>query len=597
MRTPNIRDVILSPPPRRTKNLRRGDFLRTIAFILFLSFIIPAVYAAETPDLSLEDIAKTDAARFFLERQYEDSLKAFQVLEAEHPQNILIKRYVASLLDTLHQVPQAVLKLHEVLALAPEDLVARQMLGELFVKQAEFEKAAQEFRVILEKDPESRMGQYAKARLQSLEALERSAQISEAGGRMAAKDFMRSEPARDFSSGKFEKALAGFEALQIRFPEEPLIQRFRGLALMKLGKKEEAFAAFDQGVKKFPDNIAMRYYLAESLVGLGKMEEARHSLQTVIEKDAGTYRAKAEQMIFYTLQGQAPPKPKPWTVYISNGYEYDTNATYRADDPEERVPGDQNSGRYSSIFSGTYQFYQKGRHTVTGDGFYAQSLYDDFINLNTYTPGGGVSLLSGFSLFNRPAYLNLREGQSLTYLKDVVYLWSNTLSPSFIYMVSRMFKTTLGYRWSYNDYTNDGTAPSYTNRDGNAHTATILNTHYLNDTRKLYYSFGYDFDYANTKGVNYQKYGHALRGLVHAPLFEKVEGELSYIFKESDYPKYGYSGPKRLDDVHTLTITLSRPIRTWLILNGLYIFENARSKNNAYQYFKHVFGVKINIQY
>ncbi len=565
---------------------------------LLLCLASPLGYAADTKDLSLEDIAKTDAARLFLERHYEESLKAFQALEAEYPQNILIKRYVASLLDTLHQIPQAVLKLQEVLSLSPDDLVARQMLGELYVKQAEFEKAAQEFQKIHDKDPKSRMGQYAELRLKSLEALQRSSsQVSTEGERMAPKDFMRSEPAQDFSSGRFEKALAGFETLQIRFPEDPLVQRFRGLALMKLGRKEDAYTVFEEGIKKYPDNIAMRYYLAESLIANGKMEEARHSLQSVIEKDAGTYRAKAQQVIFYTLQGQAPPKPKPWTVYVSNGYEYDTNATYRADDPDERVPGDQNSGRYNSIFSGTYQFFQKGRHTATADAFYAQSLYDDFINLNTYTPGGGVSWLSGFPLFNRPAYFNLREGQSLTYLKDVVYLWSNTLSPSLIYMVSRMFKTTLGYRWSYNDYTNDGTEPSYTNRDGNAHVASILNTHYLNDSRKLYYSFGYDFDYSDTKGVNYKKYAQTGRGTVHFPLFEKVEAEIGYIFKESDFPKYGYSGPKRLDDVHTLTITLSRPIREWLILNGVYIFEDARSKNNAYQYFKHVFGVKLNIQY
>ncbi len=570
-----------------------------VIFIFFFPYFFSTENLLAAKDLTLEDVAKTNAARLFLERHYEESLQEFQALEAEHPSSAIIKRYIASLHSTLGDSNSAIQKLQEVVKMQSDDFVARQMLGDLYIKEADFTHASEQFGIIYATDPTSRVGKYAEMRLQTLKHAQEEADAQN-GKRMSTQGFMQSDAAKAFSRGEYAKALIGLEELQDKYPEDPLIHRFRGIALLRVEKYDEGLKVLKEGVEKYPDNAAMHYYLSEAYLKLKRMEDARRELRTVLERDTGNYRIKAQQAIFYSLkeQASASEKPRRWSIYSSNSYEYDTNATYKADDPDYRVSGDQNSGRYSSIFSGTYQFYQKNRWAVTGDGFYAQSLYDDFPNLNTYTPGGGLSLLYGFPLFNRPTFINVREGQSLTYLKRQAYVWSNTVSPSLIYSVTRQFRTTLGYRWTYADYNNDGLIPDLTTRDGHTHTGTILNTHYLNEKRSLYYNFGYDFDYGHPRGLNYIKYGHTGRAGIHFPLFEKFEFDLSYVFKDTDYPKYGYTPPKRRDDVHTITINVLRPIfKSWLILNGFYIFEDCRAKNNTYQYIKHVFGVKLNVQY
>jgi tetratricopeptide (TPR) repeat protein len=562
--------------------------------IIFLLMSMPSSYAEEK-ELSLQDLAKTPAAQFFVKKQYPEALAAFQELEVLHPQNILIKRYIASLYDSMNQRAKAIQKLREGIALKPEDWISRQMLGDFYIKEGQLTEAETEFRAILEgSGAESPNGKYAEKKLASLEKIQRTAQSVE-GKQMAAQEFMRSEPAQAFAKGKYKKAIEGFEALILKYPQDPLIYRFRGIALLKTNQGQDAIASFQNGLRIAPDNSALHFYLGQAYAQIGTLEAARKEFQWVIQHDQGPYQLRAKQALFQSLRGITPKPSKKWTLTMNNGYEYDSNATFKSRDMEFSQAGDQNSSRFNTSLIGTYRFYQKKSWFFTSDAIYAQSLYSDFPNLQTYTAGAGLSALRIFNLLGKSAYFNVRNGVLHTFLKNKFFVFSNTFSPSVIVNISEQYRANVGYRFTVNQYESRGTSPDTTDRNGLANGFSLGATRYFDDAKKNSITLGYDFDYDHARGANYRKKktntGRAeLRWLLPG----QVEFALAFRYKDSRYPKYASGPPGRWDHQFTVTPSLTRAIyKDYLFLTVSYTYEITPARNNAFEYYKHILGVQV----
>ena len=146
------------------------------------------------------------------------------------------------------------------------------------------------------------------------------------------------------------------------------------------------------------------------------------------------------------------------------------------------------------------------------------------------------------------------------------------------------------------EYDNNGTTPGITSRDGFTNTASFLNYYYFNEAKTFYFTTGYDFERADTDGYNYIRNSHSGRIGLHFPLVWKMDLDLSYMIKDSNYIKY-QTPPKRRDDVHTFTAALSRPLNAFLTLSFNYIFEDSRARNNAFEYTKNIIGAKLGAKF
>lgn len=551
-------------------------------------------YTQTDDSLTLEELAQTEAAQFYVSKQYENALSAFKNLEEQHPSNILIKRYIAKLNDILRQHDQAVEKLKEVLRMNSEDLIARQMLGDIYVKRAQFVDARQEFTVLLQEDPSGDFGRYAQGEIQKIDQLLAS---SRQQGTMPLSDFMTSEAAQAFSAGDYHAALEGFENLLREYPQDVLLHRFRGVALLRIEKPKEAVIALERALEVDSSNVAAHYYLGEAYAAMKKGEEARREYQWVIAHDEAEYRARAQQSLFYTLGEAFRPKPKKLNLSITAGYEFDTNATFKSNDDNFTTASDQNSGRYLTTIIGSYQVYQKNRFTMLADAFYAQNILNDFPTINTYTPGYGVSMIYAFRVFNKPVFFSLRDGQTFTLLKDKLFVFTNALSARFITSLNTKLRTSLGYTFLVSKYDSSGSFPPLTDRDGFGHLFSFSNTYYFNQARTFYASAGYTFERHDTEGNNFIRNVNGGNLGIHMPLLWRFEGDVDFRFRDSNYLKYGSTPPKRRDDVFTLSVTLSRPLTKHLTLLWNYVFEDSRAKNNLYEYTKHRFGASITYRY
>ena len=183
----------------------RSSCLRLfLFFLLTLSLGFPSVARPDEQktSLTLDEIARTDAAKYYIAKQYAKSLEEFQRLEAQYPKSVLIKRYIASLYDSLFRREEAIAKLKEALELKKDDWIARQLLGDIYMKQAELDLAQQNFEILLKQDPEGKMGQYAKKKIEEIKSLKQMPQTQE-GKKMAVQDFMKSAAAQAFGNGKY----------------------------------------------------------------------------------------------------------------------------------------------------------------------------------------------------------------------------------------------------------------------------------------------------------------------------------------------------------------------------------------------------------
>ncbi len=494
---------------------------------------------------SVKELSQTPAAEFYFSKKYPEALTEFQKLEEKYPANRIIKRYVSVLLSAMGRIDEAAAKLREIAALDPEDQVARRRLEKL------------------------------------IHPLKK----------MPADEFIKSAPAQAFLKGSILEALSGFESLKAKYPDDVLIRRFLALSQIRLKKKQAAIQTLEEALKIEPESKALHYYLAQACRQAGKENRARQEFHWVVEHGETFYKQKAERALLHESPAAKPPKK--WGASLSTGYEFDTNSTFKSRDSNFSQAGDQNSSRYPLNVSAHGRFYRTLKWIFTADGFYSQNLYQDFNRLNTYTSGGGFSALYAFRLFQRPSFFNLREGLSHTFLKRKYYTWAHSTTASLIHDLTNRLRLSTQYRFALNQFQSPGTNSELTRRDGFDHTASLRGTYHLNQKRDFYFTLGYEYEHDAARGKNFIKDAHEGSFELNFPLPIKISGEAAFQLRDSDYPKYGFTPPPRRDKRSVLMISLSRPIfRDWT-LTGKYTYEDSLSRNNLYEYNRHIFSVLL----
>ena len=171
------------------------------------------------------------------------------------------------------------------------------------------------------------------------------------------------------------------------------------------------------------------------------------------------------------------------------------------------------------------------------------------------------------------------------------------MSPSLIFNFYKRLRTTLSHRWSYSEYADDGATKDTTNRDGFGNNVSLANAWYFNDLRTQSTTVTYDYERNSSEGVDSIKDAHGIKLDFHSPLLEKIEGDLSLRYRNSNYPKFSAGPPRRRDILYSVTVNLSRPITSWLSISTAYSYERVDAKNNAYEYMKNVFTVQLTMRY
>lgn len=584
---------------------------RYTAFLLLaglLSLLTPALpaQAEKKETLTVEELVKTQANQLFVTRKFAEALEEFKKLEREYPKDLVIKRYVGACLDHLRRDEEAIEAFKKVLKQNPNDLPSRQFLAKIHLRSGELDRAEEHLTFIVNNDRTLTFAPAARAQLESIKNLkETKEKAREAPGRqLGPDDFLETKAAKAFMNAKYEDALKELEGLQQKYPEDLLIKRYRAMTLDKLGRLDEAVTAFGEALAAVPGNIPLHYFSAQTLVHKNDLEGAKLEFEYVVQNDesrAYQTRAQAElSAVEQLIQRLKAAKPKKWSVNGSGGFDWYSNPSSKSRDKVVRAGPIEESYKFSNSLGGSYELFKRGAFSSKANYSYSHAIYSDSLReISTFSNTWGLNGTYIKPLFGKSLVIQPGSNIVHTAIGQKYYSLAFGESLNLIYSPRDWYRITVNEKWTFTTYDSDGSSPDHTSRDGFGNVAGITNQFYFNKAKNFSATLGFELGNDFTQGANYRKDTYTGRTALHFPLLYKVEGDMSFKFKDSQYPKFHFPAttPGRKDDEYEIKAALSRTFATHWTLNTSYSVTIVNSRDNSYSYTNHIVGCSLSFNY
>jgi len=544
-----------------------------------------------------EELMQSEAIRCFVLHKYEEALTEFKVLAAQHPDEVIIRRYIGACLDQLRRDDEALIVLDGILAVSPEDLPTYKLLSKVHLRRGEYAKARERLMKLVELDASGAFSSYAKIQLARLETIESAQDASQgpAGRQMSPEEFLKTKAAVHFMDAHYEEAVTELGLLESQYPEDVRVKRYKGIALDKLGRHEEAIAAFKEGLKLAPENVALHYALAQTLFHSkdlkGSQTELRYVSESIISSD---YKMKADRDLeaietIETVMRRA--EGKKWSFLIEQGFEFNSNA---ASEPTKlQVPDEEHAVRWPGSLYASYQIEKNGPWALSAAYGYSHSFYSDTLDyLQTLVHAPAITLSYLGELAHKPVLTMFSSGYVHVSVADEFYYQSY---PQTIRLISSWWdwhRIIFSERIAYTDYKDQGPVPAVTSRESTSNAVNVTNNFYLNQKKDLYLGVGYEFKAEDTEGSDYVRNTHQMNADFNFPLWFDWNGLASFRYKNSDYLETT-SNIQRQDDEYLVGARVIVPVTMNTSLKFSYDYLNNDSNDPVYNYVNHSGGVSV----
>jgi len=430
-------------------------------------------------------------------------------------------------------------------------------------------------------------------------ALADGAPSSTSEAEISAEELLASPFAESFKADEYEQALTALKPLLERYPEDPLILRYRAMTLDRLGRSAEAIAIYQRLLQRNPDHVPTRFFLGQAYERLGQRERAAKEWQWVRQHSpVPEYRQWAQASLGRVGMGRdLGPGRKRWALLTDTGWEWDSNVSLKPSDKALASTGDQNAGRFSLDLGMRYRAVTN-RHAQVDVLYTArQSLHDDsFDDLNFTSQEIGVDLLHRRSLGGREVIFGGRYEVLGGFLESDLFSFSNRWLFSAQTRLTARTRTVLSNRFTVSDFGPDGSNPSQTSRDGIYDDLALTHYLYSRDFRRYLFA-RQEYNAAWARGGNYDRRGATTRVGLHTPLAWRTDGDLSGGLQWNRYPHFlsltSLDPERRRDTSWDLLAVLTHHLRPNLDLRVQYHWINALNRNDVFQYDRHLAGVHL----
>jgi len=430
--------------------------------------------------------------------------------------------------------------------------------------------------------------------------------------RIPLETLLKSKAAQLFQSGEYSQALTEFEKLSQEYPNDTLPRRYAAMTLIFLGRLDESIAVFQEAIKMESDNPALHYFLARAYHEQGAKDKAKAELNEVIRLDPeGFYGGPAKAALLAVEERARPTSRKPWIVFGTAGYEYDSNVILTPNNSALRGAGDESAGRYSVEVGGTYKWYERGGFTSRVGYRLYKSLHDDNLNDFNFTYHE-FSLDNQYETqhFGKNILYRLRYKIPFGFLGGELFSFSpNDLLASIMARLTTNNRIEVYHQYSHVEFGPDSTIPSRTSRDGEYNQTGVLHRYYFSNFNRWVFA-GYYVAPVAARGQNFDSLKHAVQAGLHTPVpfvnkivpavntpLLDIWGQFS-VARYDDFVSLFLPEPlKRLDHEWFLVVTLTYPVNpNWSVIAS-YRYINSNNRNDLYQYDRHVTGLETRFIY
>ena len=420
---------------------------------------------------------------------------------------------------------------------------------------------------------------------------------------ISSETFLSSDFVKFFKNKDYPKALSAIDALAAKYPDDPLILRYRGFTLEKLGRRKDAIDAYKQILSKDPDYIPARIFLSRAYIGEGKREEAAKELRKVIQiSDSLEYRnwaqAELNRLRLGVKKAARRVEKKPYLLGKA-GIAYDSNPLLVPDN-KDLVSTDKKAGaRYSLDVDLGYPLALEKDFRL--DTLYVghQTWNDGATNAVDFTSQGfAVDAKKRKLLGGRAVIFGGRYDFRANFLRSNYFSMINRFLLSADTSFWKKTRTHFYTRLSALEYNKDGFDPSRSSRDGFRGGIGITQYFYSSDFKSFFFVKP-EFNLDQTRGDNFIRRGALGRIGAHTPIrfLRDTDFDISVGYDWGEYPEFSSFSSldtesrldKRLDNYVAVTYHL-KPNIAW---RTFYRFIKSDNNNGFFDRQRHIAGMEM----
>lgn len=424
-----------------------------------------------------------------------------------------------------------------------------------------------------------------------------------AAAEISHKEFLSSDFIKSFKNHEYEKALKECNVLLKKYPNDPLISRYRALTLEKLHRSPEAINLYHEILAAYPRDIPARLFLGLAYIKEGANEKAAAELRYVVKHGVlPEYRHWAQEQLnrlySHKISGGKRITKKPYIIG-KTGILYDSNPLLLPDDKtlssKKRKPAalylfELNAGyplqlkkdfRLDALYIGEEYLHSYGANQVdfTSQGFALDAKKRVFAGRRPYLLGGRYDFRANFLRSDLFSIVNR------FFVSADTSFWKKTLTHFF-------------GRFTILNYGPDGANPDVSSRDG-IREAIGVTQYFYTPSRKTFFFIKGEGDFNQTRGKNFNRVGALGTIGFHTPFlsFHKTDLDMSSSYNWGTYPDFtslsALDPSDRRDKGWDIYAALTHHWKPNLATRVLYRFINSENNNNLLDHNRHLAGAEV----
>jgi tetratricopeptide (TPR) repeat protein len=433
---------------------------RVLAAVLVALLLCPAIPASVRAQTTEADVYVAQAIIDFEEKRYPDALENLRKASELEPDHVEALYYTGVIAMTQGRTPEAIAPLERARAKAPGDPSVAFQLGLAYFGQQQYDKAQPLLEEVFRGQPTlDGLGYYV--------------------------GFMR------YRKKDYRNALAAFRAGRSADPElQQLTRLYSGLTLAVLGLPTQAAAEVEQSLRLAPGSALT-----------GPSERLRDTI------------------------AQARSKEKRLAIDLRFGFLYDDNVRVTPDPSNQEPivrpllhPKRDSPGEVAGV-NINYTFFRTDSWDASAGYSFFGTYYNDLTSFNTtdHLVNFGLTHKTALSAtfpwigeINMPAQLGAQYAFDVLYLREDQFIQRHTGTVYAAVVENDLLLTQAFMRYQRKDFTEpDIRPPREEIRDADNYMVGFVQLFRFEEDRH-FIKLGYQFDYEETSGKNYEYRGHRL---------------------------------------------------------------------------------------
>ncbi len=415
------------------------------------------------------------------------------------------------------------------------------------------------------------------------------------------KEFLSTDFIQSFQKQEYEKAIQESDALLKKYPNDPLVLRYRALTLEKLHHPDQAINLYHEILAAHPNDEPTRLFLGLTYIREGENHKAAEELHQVVEHShLPEYRHWAQEQLdrlhSYEISVGKSIHKKAYFVG-KTGIIYDSNPLL--------IPDNQSLSSTEKNPAALYEFELSAGYPLRLEkDFRLDALYIG----ETYQHSHGAQSVDftsqGFALDakkrtfagRRPFLLSGRYDFRANFLRSDLFSIVNRFYVSADTSFWHKTLTNFFARFAVSNYGPDGANPDQSSRDGIREGIGVTQYFYTKNRKSFFFIKG-EGDFNQTRGENFNREGALATIGLHTPFFYKTDLDVSSSFNWGVYPDFtslsSLDPSERRDKGWDAYVGVTHHWKPSLATRVFYRFINSDNSNNLLDSSRHLAGWEV----